>query len=66
MHQSQTSKQNIIAILRVLPNAIGVQRMETIHGEGMREEFFTNVTFKMGLDELVGFLTGGDFGKEKA
>lgn len=46
--------------------AIGVQRMETIHGEGMREEFVTKVTFEMGLDELVGFLTGGDFGKEKA
>lgn len=43
VHQSQTSKQNIIAILRVLANAIGVQRMETIHGEGMREELFTKV-----------------------
>lgn len=40
--------------------------METIPGEGMREEFFTKVTFEMGLDELVGFLTGGDFGKEKS
>lgn len=33
---------------------------------GIREEFFTEVTFEMGLDELVGFLMGGDFGKENS